>query len=141
MLLQNIDPFNGHFNGAQYIVKEVYTNLLTLESATNENTGMILTLPKKPCGPDCSNFPIQGFSRTQFPVRVCLVITISKAQGQPFSEGVELDLSDTVFSHGNLYVGLSREIHPDKLSVCLAPDLDSQTKDVVCTEALAKTPY
>jgi len=51
----------------------------------------------------------QNFSvlRRQFPLRLCYTMTIDKSQGQTLSR-VALDLRQPVFSHGQLYVALSR---------------------------------
>jgi ATP-dependent exoDNAse (exonuclease V) alpha subunit len=45
--------------------------------------------------------------RTQFPLRLAYCMTINKSQGQEF-ERVLLDLRNSAFTHGHLYVALSR---------------------------------
>ena len=136
MLLRNIDKGRGHVNGARYIVKDMKTNVVFLESLTGDNAGQMLALPKMPCGPGDSSFPIQGFTRTQFPIRVCFCITLNKAQGQSFSGSVGLDLIDPVFTHGQLYVGLSRVTHPENLLICLPEKDQVITPNVVYPEVL-----
>ena len=57
-------------------------------------------------------FALKGTSsfemtRVAFPLRLCYAMTINKSQGQSF-EQVLIDYTDDAFSHGHLYVSLSR---------------------------------
>ena len=58
--------------------------------------------------------------RHQFPVVPAFAITINKSQGQTLNRAV-LCLFKPVFTHGQLYVALSRVRTPDSLSICLLP--------------------
>ncbi len=138
MLLRNFCPHKGHVNGARYIVEHMSSNLLHLKVAVGSHAGCRLTLPRVPCGPGDDNFPVPGFKKTQFPVRVCFGMTINKAQGQSFGGRLGLDLSDDCFAHGQLYVGESRVTDPRNLTVCTTRT-DSRTRNVVYREALSNT--
>ena len=61
------------------------------------------------------------FTRRQFPLRQAYCMTINKSQGQTF-ERVGVWLPAPVFSHGQLYVALSRVGSPDGL--CIAVRFD-----------------
>ena len=66
--------------------------------------------------------------RKQFPVRPCFAMTINKSQGQTFTH-VGLDLRSKPFSHGQLYVALTRTSLVKNLTVML-PGLQGEGKTV-----------
>ena len=134
MLLRNICPEEGHSNGTRYVVTGMTNNLLFLKVATGQYKGKLLTLPRVECSPGDKNYPLQGFIRLQFPVRVCFAMTINKAQGQSISGKLGLDLRHDCFSHGQLYVALSRATHPRNIFVCTSKGM-KQTRNVVYPEA------
>ena len=75
----------------------------------------------------------------QFPVRLAFVnvMTINKSQGQSIIN-VGIDLHSPVFSHGQLYVALSRCTSADRIQVVFPEDSDTtHTSNVVFTEVLA----
>uniref|UniRef100_A0ABD2WEM7 DNA replication helicase domain-containing protein n=1 Tax=Trichogramma kaykai TaxID=54128 RepID=A0ABD2WEM7_9HYME len=58
------------------------------------------------------------FKRRQFPVKLAFAMTINKSQGQTFNK-VVIDLRRDVFSHGQLYVAMSRVRSWDSLKIYL----------------------
>jgi ATP-dependent exoDNAse (exonuclease V) alpha subunit len=72
--------------------------------------------------------------RRQFPVRLAFAMTINKAQGQSV-KFVGLDLRVPVFSHGQLYVALSRATCSRRIQLLLGPNT-SKTTNVVFAEVL-----
>ncbi|CDF33021.1 unnamed protein product [Chondrus crispus] len=135
MLLRNLDPATGHVNGARYVIENMTNNLLFLHVTTGSHQGNRLCLPRMPCGPGDDNFPIPGFTRTQFPIRTCFALTTNKAQGQSFGGRIGLDLRDHCFSHGQLYVALSKTTHPGNVTV-LTRESNETTRNVVYPEVL-----
>ncbi|KAL7265439.1 hypothetical protein ACSBR1_003255 [Camellia fascicularis] len=74
-------------------------------------------------------------TRRQFPVRLAYVLTINKSQGQSV-KFVGVDLRTPVFSHGQLYVALSRCTSFDRISVLLPNDEPDSTTNIVYPEIL-----
>ena len=136
MLLRNIRPKQGHVNGTRYVVVNMTDNLLFLRAVSGTNQGESFVLPRMNCLPGMEDFPIPGFRRCQFPVRVSFAMTVNKAQGQSVSGRLGLDLTHPCFSHGQLYVALSRTIHPKNLFI-LMPNNERKTKNVVFPEVFA----
>jgi len=54
--------------------------------------------------------------RTQFPLRLAYCMSVNKSQGQE-NEAVLLDLRNQLFSHGHLYVALSRVREASKIAI------------------------
>ena len=64
-------------------------------------------------------------TRVQFPIRLSFAITINKSQGQSLTT-VGVDLRHAVFTHGQLYVAMSRVTTIAGLSVLLPTLSDSE---------------
>jgi hypothetical protein len=75
-------------------------------------------------------------SHRQFPVRLAFVMTINKSQGQSVTH-VGLDLRVPVFSHGQLYVALSRCTSGNRIKALFpANSDDTVTVNIVYKELL-----
>ena len=135
MLLRTPDPTAGHVNGARYVLENMINNLLFLRVTTGSHEGNRLCLPRMPCRPGDDNFPIPGFTRTQFPIRTCFALTTNRAQGQSFDGRIGLDLQDHCFSHGQLYVALSRTTYPSNVTI-ITPECNGTSRNVVYPEVL-----
>ena len=94
---------SGLCNGTRLIVKELHDNLIVAETITIKQTVLI---PRIKLAPSDINLPFV-LECHQFPVRLAYSMIIDKAQGQTFDK-VGVYLLAPVFSHGQLYVVLSR---------------------------------
>ncbi|CAL8991776.1 unnamed protein product [Prunus brigantina] len=109
MLLRNIDPKLGLCNGTRLLCRGSYQNLIDAEILTGQSVGTRVFLPRIPLKTtETAGLPFE-LTRKQFPVKLSFALTINKSQGQTIPH-VGIFLPDHVFSHGQLYVGLSRGV-------------------------------
>ena len=119
MLLRNLNPSKGLCNGTRMIVKELHESFIICEIISESHKGDNVCIPRIDFAPSDSNFPFI-LKRRQYPLIPAFAMTINKAQGQTF-ERVGVHLSNPVFSHGQLYVALSRSRYPDFIKILIEP--------------------
>ncbi|XP_024964967.1 ATP-dependent DNA helicase PIF1-like [Cynara cardunculus var. scolymus] len=120
ILLRNIDPSNGLCNGTRLICRGFQQNAIDAEIVVGQQAGKRVFLPRIPlCPSEYDMFPFK-LKRKQFPVRLCFAMTINKAQGQTIPV-VGVYLPESVFSHGQLYVALSKGISRSNTKVLVKP--------------------
>ena len=124
MLLRNLNPKMGLCNGTRLIFLKVHKNyLLECSIVGGEfNTRKVL-IPRITTKPKDREFPFE-WSRRQFPVRAAFAMTINKSQGQTLTN-VGVWLTDTCFSHGQLYVALSRVGCSSRIKMAIRPIADN----------------
>ena len=106
MLLRNLDLSKGLCNGTRLVVTHLHRNIIQCEILTGVAVGNVVLIPRLQLAPSDTGLPFQ-LSRRQFPLRLAYSMTINKSQGQTF-EKVGLYFKRPCFSHGQLYVALSR---------------------------------
>jgi hypothetical protein len=77
------------------------------------------------------------YSRKQFLVRLCFVMTINKAQGQSLQK-VGIDLRQPVFTHGQFYVAFSRVTDVTNLDILLPYRDNDMVENIVYPEVLLR---
>ena len=80
--------------------------VINAEICTGRHSGKHVLIPRITLTPSDNIFPFT-LRRRQFPVRAAFAMTINKSQGQTL-DSVGLFLPKPVFTHGQLYVALSR---------------------------------
>lgn len=135
IILRNIDPINGLCNGTRCTVSRITSRCLEVR-LNNPGTGSPYRLIYRcKLTADRSGLPFT-LIRRQFPIRLAYAMTINKAQGQSLSH-VGIDLRVQPFSHGQLYVALSRTTNAENVSLLLSPDnTDRKVDNVVYPEVL-----
>jgi hypothetical protein len=138
MLLRNFSPRTGLCNGTRLSVTRLMDNCIEgriLGGAFHSQTRF---LPRIKVVPQKDESPFE-FSRVQFPIRLCFAMTINKSQGQTFSY-VAVDLRTSVFSHGQLYVAMSRATDVSRVSLLLPEIGPTLLSNVVWPELLLSYP-
>ncbi|XP_073024169.1 uncharacterized protein [Primulina eburnea] len=140
MLLQNLDPSDGLCNGTRMVCRSFENNVIYAKITIGQHTGKQVFIPRIPLSPTENEGYHFQFRRKQFPIRLCFAMTINKAQGQTIPN-VGVYLPHPIFSHGQLYVALSRGTSRETTKVLIRPDAirdtdDTRTKNVVYKEIL-----
>lgn len=122
MLLRNLDP-PRLCNGTRLVVKKLYNYVIEATIITGQYSGQHVLIPRIPL---ISNDSMIEFKRLQFPIKIAFAMTINKSQGQSFNE-IGIDIQQEVFTHGQLYVAITRATNPENLHI-LTKETNSITK-------------
>lgn len=140
ILLQNILPEVGLCNGTRLIVTSLSRYVIGATIINGPHTGTKHFILRKPIYPSDLDVPFK-LRRLQFPIRAAFAITINKSQGQTL-QVAGLLLTSPVFTHGQLYVALSRTTNSSNMFVLIESKEGSDcpsgyTTNVVYPEILA----
>lgn len=137
MLLRNFNAPAGLCNGTRLIIKEIGSFVLKVAVLKNDDEAeeQIELIPRITLQSLDGEYPFI-LKRTQFPVKLSYAMTINKSQGQSL-ENVGIDLRHSAFTHGQLYVALSRSTNVDNISVLHNEEsLSNTVENVVYPELL-----
>jgi hypothetical protein len=137
ILLRNLNTAQGLCNGTRMIITHMGDYILQARLIGGDRDGDTVLIPRIAVKPSETNQHLNfQFSRRQFPIQLTFALTINKAQGQSVKY-VGLDLRDPVFSHGQLYVALSRVTASHNIRILLPEEADTaETTNVVYKDVL-----
>lgn len=104
-IIRNINPTLGICNGTRIVITELHDNLVVGMITSGKFKNTVVEVPRISLYSD-EKRSIQ-FKRTQFPLILAFATTLNKIQGQTLKK-VGLYLKNDIFSHGHLYVGMTR---------------------------------
>ena len=130
MLIRNLNPREGLCNGTKLIyVRQIDQKVLECKIASSLRTVLI---PRITFIPKTGEFPFE-WRRRQFPVKPAFATTINKSQGQTLKKA-GIWLRTPVFTHGQLYVAVSRVGRPEGLKFAVREE--EVVSNVVYNEVL-----
>ncbi|CAN0881491.1 ATP-dependent DNA helicase PIF1 [Linum grandiflorum] len=137
ILLRNIDQAAGLCNGTRLIIRTMGKWSIEVEIVTGTNVGDRVYLPRITMSSEQKslNFTLL---RRQYPIALCFAMTINKSQGQTLKK-VGICLTRQVFTHGELYVALSRVTTKASLQIISCDEAGSEKnsmKNIVFREIL-----
>ena len=135
MLLGNINQLAGLCNETRLLVTQISKWVIKAKVITGSHVGNKVFIPRVILSPSDTKWPFV-LKRRQFPICVFFAMTINKSQGQSLKQ-VGLFLTKPVFSHGQLYVTVSRVTARNDLKLLIIGDdgkTSSTNKNIVYKE-------
>lgn len=127
IMMRNYSRKNGVVNGTRLLITEIHSHSVKARilSGLEQHWGEEVLIGKVAItSTDTENFGAT-LKRYQFPFRVAFAMTINKSQGLTLTK-VGIHLETQVFSHGQVYVAISRVGRPEGVTI-YQPENDRAT--------------
>ena len=134
ILLRNLYPKEGLCNGTRMTVTRMERWCIEVQILGGEFNGTLKILPRIKLSTTEGELPFI-LTRKQFPIRLSFAMTVNKAQGQSL-DVVGIDLREPAFTHGQLYVALSRVTTLEGLMVLQHAECGRRAQNKVYPEVL-----
>jgi ATP-dependent DNA helicase PIF1 len=133
MMIRNLNPNAGLCNGTRLRIVSLKPHVIHATIMTGSHNGEKVLIPRIIfiSNDDVKNFPFR-LRRKQFPIVPAFAMTINKAQGQTV-HNMGLYLPTPCFSHGQLYVALSRATSRSNVKI-LIENSEREEEDGVYTK-------
>ena len=121
ILLRNLNAMQGLANGTRLYILQLTNRVIQARilGGSPQHNGRIVLIPRISLeAPAEAKLPFKMIRR-QFPINPAFCMTINKAQGQTFAK-VGIYLGTCVFTHGQLYVAVSRSGDPEGTKIMIA---------------------
>jgi len=118
-------------------VAHISQRVVECEILAGRHAGNIVFISQIPLSPSSTADLPFDFRRTQFPLRLAFAMTINKSQGQTLRY-VGLCLTESVFTHSQLYVAISQLTNSANLGMIVSDTQEARRegkiKNVVYSE-------
>ena len=136
ILIRTLDASGGLCNGTKLLITALKQRLIEAMILSETHTGKMAFIPRINLVTASSSPLPFNLHRQQFSIRLAFGMSINKSQGQSLQR-VGIYLQTAVFTHGQLYVTVSRATDCKQVYISL-PSSDLMTTNIVYKEVLMR---